>query len=183
MPSAHFPSTPSDELAARRAWTDLTLSRGVLSSDIVQFCQSGVGIAIASSDGEGRPVVGRGLACRIDEAGQVRVVFRSDANRDLLLALAGGGGIAVTFSQPSTHRSIQLKALGARAAETLAADADLAALQTTAFKAELVEDGYWQGFAERYCAFDSEQLSAIEFVPEHAFVQTPGPGAGSPLQP
>jgi hypothetical protein len=183
MSSASVTATPSDELASRRAWTGATLANGVLTGDIARFCQSGLAVVMASCDSDSRPVVGRGLACRIDQAGKVRLVLRADSNRELLLAIARSGTIAVTFTQPSTHRSLQLKARGARTTETEPTDGRLAELQTAAFKAELIEDGYWEDFAERYCAFDAGRLAAIEFVPEQAFVQTPGPGAGSPLQP
>jgi hypothetical protein len=177
------PSNPSDELAARRAWAGPTLANGVLTGDLVQFCQSGVSVVIAGCDETHRPVVGRGLACRIDESGTVRLVVRSETNRGVLRAIAQGAGLAVTFTKPSTHRSIQLKATSARTCATEASDQRLAAVQTAALRADLVRDGFDEKLAVRYCAFENEGLISIEFLPEHAFVQTPGPGAGTPLKP
>ncbi|HET7716047.1 MAG TPA: hypothetical protein VFK86_10515 [Bauldia sp.] len=155
----------------------------MLTDDLVQFLQSGVSMVLASCDGNRRPVVGRGLACRIDEAGNVRLVVRTGSNPDLLSAIARGGGLAATFTRPSDHRSIQLKASFARTAATDPQDGAAAARQTAALRANLIEDGYWEAFAAQYCAFEPDGLTVIEFVPERAFVQTPGPGAGSPLHP
>lgn len=177
-----LPSSRSEE-RARRAWTGPAAATGVLTRDIVAFCESGVSIALASRDDDGFPLVGRGLACRIDNTGKVRLVLRADCNRGVLLAVERGAGFAATFTQPTTHRSLQLKGIGARSAETNLADRRLAKLQTAILRADLVKDGFWDAFAERYCAFEPNRLAAIEFVPVQAFVQTPGPGAGSPLQP
>src|SRR5690606_41788382 len=70
------PSSPVQELQDRRHWSGPTLANGVLTSELAEFCQSGLSIVLASRDGAGRPVVGRGLACIIDADGRVRVVFR-----------------------------------------------------------------------------------------------------------
>lgn len=183
MPHAHRPSRPPEELSARRVHSGATLAGGVLTDELSQFCQSGVSVVLASCDENHRPVVGRGLACRIDQAGKVRLVIRKDSNLCLLRSIAQGGGLAATFTKPTTHRSIQLKASFARIGATAPQDGEAATRQTAALTANLVEDGYWDAFAAHYCAFERDELTVLEFIPERAFVQTPGPGAGSPLQP
>jgi hypothetical protein len=177
------PSNPSEELAARLAWTGPTLADGVLTDELIAFCQSGLSIAIAGCGENGRPVVGRALACTIDGAGKVCLVVRRDSNQDALRAIAGGGGLAATFTKPSTHRSIQLKAASAWTREANASDQRLVADQMEALKADLVDDGFDKGLAAQYCAFEADALISVEFVPLHAFVQTPGPGAGTELTP
>jgi hypothetical protein len=175
------PSNPLDELAGRRAWSGPTLANGVLTDELVAFCQSGLSVVLAGRDESGRPVVGRALSCRIDGVGKVRLVVRRDSNEDVLRAIAGGGGLAATFTKPSTHRSIQLKGASAWIREADASDQRLAADQTRALQAELVDDGFETGLAAQYCAFEADALVAVEFVPLQAFVQTPGPGAGTAL--
>lgn len=175
-------SNPAQELSARRSWTGPVLAGGVLTPALAAFCQSGVGIALASTDRSGRPVVGRGLSCRVAADGQLRIVLRESSNTGLLRAIRDGARIAATFSQPTTHRSIQLKAAGAAIVPVAVADGPAALAQTSAFRAELVAVGYSAAFAAGYTGFEPHDLGTIEFLPEEAFVQTPGPSAGSALR-
>ena len=154
-----------------------------MTAELAEFCQSGVSVVIASCGPDHRPVVGRGLACRIDGSGKVRIVLRQTTNLALLQAIETGAGLAATFTRPTTHRSIQLKAAGARLAPPAMSDGPAAAAQTAGFRADLVEAGYGEVFATGYCAYEPHELAALDFVPEHAFVQTPGPSAGSALAP
>jgi hypothetical protein len=181
MPRAEKPSSPLQELADRRSWTGPTLPGGVLTPELAKFCQSGVSIVLASCD-RTRPVVGRAVACRIAPDGEMRVVLRESSNLRLLDALRDGARLAVTFTQPTTHRSIQLKAPGASLVPANASDAPAAIVQTAAFRRELMEIGYSETFAAAYCGFEPHDLVTIAFLPAQAFVQTPGPSAGSALQ-
>lgn len=183
VPDVDRPSSPSVELAARRSWNGPALANGVLTAELAEFCQSGVSLVISSCDRGGRPVVGRGLACLIDGSGELRVVLRRPSNGALLQALGEGGRLAITFTKPSTHRSIQLKSSGATIAPSEASDRRAAAAQAGGLRAELIDDGFTDSLATAYCAFEPDELVAVRFIPEQAFVQTPGPGAGSPLQP
>jgi len=156
---------------------------GVLTAELAEFCQSGVSVVLASVGSDGRPVVGRGLACRIDTKGRMRVILREPPNRLFLVALAAGGPVAATFTRPSTHRSIQLKAQSAAIALVEPPDGPAAHSQSGAFAAELAACGYDATFAYGHCGFEPYELCAIEFLPASAFVQTPGPAAGSVLAP
>ena len=51
------------------------------------------------------------------------------------------------------------------------------------FRDLLIAAAYPDAFATTYCSAGGQPQVAIEFVPEAAFVQTPGPGAGSKLDP
>lgn len=183
MLRAEEPASPDQELAARRRSDDRSVAAEVLTADLARFCQSGVSIVIASGDRDGWPVVGRGLACRIDGPGPVRIVLRVSSNSALLDAVRDGGGLAVTFTRPTTHRSIQLKAAAAQIGALAPEDAPAARTQTAAFSADLVACGHPDEFAQAYCIFEPHDLTAVDFVPGQAFVQTPGPGAGSALSP
>ncbi|HRA94437.1 MAG TPA: pyridoxamine 5'-phosphate oxidase family protein [Aestuariivirga sp.] len=165
-----------------RQWGGPTLPGGVLTPALAEFCQSGTSIVLASCDHDGRPIVGRGLACRIEPDGKARLVLRKSSNPKLLKALTDGARFAVTFTQPSTHRSIQLKAPAARIVDANVGDAPAAIAQTTAFSRDLMDVGYSESFAKTYCGFEPHDLVTLTFLPEHAFVQTPGPNAGSALQ-
>lgn len=183
MARANDPATPDLEIAARRDWTGPTLAGGVLTPDLAEFCQSGVSICLGSRARLGGPVVGYGLACRIDSAGRVRILLHRPSNGPILQAIARGAAIAATFSKPFNHRAMQLKAARATVAEPTETDALVSGDQTAALAADLVDVGYAPAFAQGYVAFEPAELAAIDFLPERAFVQTPGPRAGSALEP
>jgi hypothetical protein len=183
MPELGPVASPADEIDARRKWAGATLAGGVLTADMAAFCQSGVGIALASRDAEGWPVLSRGRGCRIDANGRVRVILRSGSGAALIEAVAAGRPLAATFSQPGSHRSIQLKAGSGEVCTADPADAPAADAQSAVFRDLLIAAAYPEVFATTYCSAGGQPPAAIEFVPEAAFVQTPGPGAGSRLDP
>lgn len=180
MPRALQPSTPMQDLDARRNNTGRLLA-GLLTEEIVEFCQSGVSVVLAARLSDGRPIAGLALACRIDPDGNIFIFLRKPANGALMAALDAGSAIAATFSEPRTHRSIQIKGTSARLVEPMPGDRELIARQCRIFYDELVNANYPVRFSSYYCAYSDRETGALTFVPKSAFVQTPGPGAGSLL--
>lgn len=175
------PATPAGEIATRRQWRGPTLADGILTPDLAEFCQGGVSVILASCH-EGRPIAGRGFACRIDAQGTIRILLRRTGHVALLAALRGGAGIAATFSRPLDHRSIQFKGKRAREAPASAVDGMALAVQSREFRDQMVAIKYSEHMSNGYCFAGPEDIVAIEFVPDEAFVQTPGPSAGSELK-
>src|SRR5262245_61236312 len=103
------PFTPCQDLEARRQWSGPVVA-GVLTSELAEFCQGGVSVVIAASTADGLPIAGRAKACRIMPDGRMRIFLTEAINRPLFAAFDRGSPIAVTFSQPRNHRSIQVKA-------------------------------------------------------------------------
>jgi hypothetical protein len=177
MPRAVRPSSPADDLAARHSWRG---DDGALAPDIAAFCQRGLSICLASSDRRGEPIAGLGLACRQDGP-RLRILLVRRGHERLLRAVAEGAPVAATFSQPETHRSIQLKSASASLAPFLPADEPELLRQSAAMRDELVSVGYSAAFATIYSGLDRQEMAAVVLVPEQAFVQTPGPTARSAL--
>ncbi len=177
MARASRPAEPGDDLggAPRRPGDP------VLTPELAAFCESGLSIVAGTCSPAGWPLPVHGSGCRVAEDGSVRVLVRRRGAAAALAALAGGAGIAATFSRPSDHRSIQLKAARARIEAADAADLAKSARQLRAFAAALGDVGYPAAFTVPFTAHDPAELVAVVFVPEEAFVQTPGPGAGSAL--
>lgn len=183
MPRAEKPATPLEDLAARRAWNGASLAADVLTPDLVAFCQSGVSIALGTTGRDGRPIAGRGLSCQIGPSGTVRVVLRHSGQEAFQAAVAAGAGVAVTFTDPPSHRSIQLKARAAAILPLAAGELPATHAQCAAFADALADVGYSRRFAALFCGFEPSDLVAMVLDPEAAFVQTPGPSAGSALMP
>jgi hypothetical protein len=183
MPRAPQPHTPDIDLDARRAYAAGGGAPEVLTPDLAAFCQSGVSVIVGACRPGEAPVAGLGCACRILSDGRRRLLLPRPGNERLLTMVEGGGAIAITFSQPITHRSIQVK--GSRGVVAMLAEEDRleSVRQSQGIRQELVDVGYPSSFAEAYCRVDPDILVALDLTLDAAFVQTPGPGAGAELKP
>lgn len=179
MPRASEPHTPEIDLAARRAYA---APAGVLTPELEAFCQSGLSVIVAAGGPGLSPVGCLGCGCRILPDGRMRLLLPWSGNEELAAVAQRGGRIAATFSQPVTHRSIQVK--GSRAAVATPTDEDRQAAvgQREGLRVQLIEVGYPQAFAAAYCRVDPADVVAIDLTLDAAFVQTPGPGAGAELK-
>src|SRR5262249_60081133 len=120
----------------------------LLDDDNAAFIQSGVSINAASSGPGNVPAVSRALGCRLSpDRNRVTVFLAASRSAALLEAIAASRRIAVVFSQPSTHRTIQLK--GSDAVRAGVEDGDWALIERCAhgFGADLAAAGYGEGLA------------------------------------
>ena len=85
------------------------------------------------------------------------------------------------FSQPSTHRTIQLKGSDARVTRVTSADRDIAQRHLRTWVEDLQLAGYAADFA-RTVRGEAPDLVAVTFTLASAFLQTPGPAAGRRLE-
>jgi len=139
-------------------------------------------VVIASSDGGLEPDVVRGCGCRVSRNLRRVTVFYDKARGDGVLEdFAGNGRIAVVFTQPSTHRTIQLKGADAGTVRTAASDLAFAREHREKWIEELCRLGYTREFSAAVWGPLPQALAAISFTPTAAFQQTPGPDAGQPL--
>ncbi len=154
----------------------------VLDEDHAAFVQSGLSIIAASRSEANVPSIARAFGCRVASDRRAVTVFVWAAQAGALLDhVRATSTIAVVFSRPSTHRTIQLK--GRDAAIVPLAEGDRAIV---ARNIDLLVDGldwlgYRQGLIRAHLHCEPDELAAIAFTPSAAFDQTPGPGAGRPL--
>jgi hypothetical protein len=181
MSRALVPASPADDLSSYRSRIDRIADGSPINSELASFMQSGISVTVASVATGPLPIAGLALACRIERAGMVRVLLRKQANLGLLEAIAQGGAIAVTFTRPHDHRSIQVKAPSGRIVDARADDVPEVVRQCAGMRDELMGIGYDPVLSAAYVAFEPSELIAIELNPDRVFVQTPGPGAGSEL--
>lgn len=159
------------------------MKQSILTSELAAFCQCGVAIALASCESDGHPIAGRASGCAIDLATRcVRLALERKQNAALLQALGQGKGIAATFTQASTHKSLQLKGETATVGAADEDDAHRATEQSAGFCNELIGLGYSESFSRAYCAFKADDLVSLTFTPTEGFTQTPGADAGNALQ-
>lgn len=152
-----------------------------LPEEIAEFIESGVSIILAVVGADGRAKAGRALAARVVAGGAIRVIYPAFGNAEITAAVAAGGPVAATFSAPMSHRTIQLKAMASRAERIVAEDGASLGRQIDAFAGVLRAIGYAPSFVQSFCDNRSQSVLVLGFVPEMAFEQTPGPGAGGEL--
>jgi hypothetical protein len=154
----------------------------LLDAELVAFMGSGLSILAASRQVDEGPSIARAHGCRVsDDRRRVTIfVARSQAGT-LLDDVARCGALAVVFSHPPTHRTIQLKCNSAHVRPPVPGETDHIPGYVEAFTAGVLPFGYEPRQMATLFAFAEGDLVAIDFVPESAFVQTPGPKAGAPM--
>jgi hypothetical protein len=147
-----------------------------------EFIQGPVSVIVASRNAELVADVVRGCGCRVSRDRRLVTVLVEPGRASTLLDdVAANGMIAVVFSQPSTHETIQLKGTDARLVRVTAADRAAARQHLRVWSADLGRIGFGVEFAAALHGGTGE-LAAIRFTPAAAFQQTPGPAAGQPLK-
>lgn len=154
-----------------------------LPAAVADFVQAGLSISISSCNERLVPSIAKGVGCRVS-AGRDRVTVLMFASRgeEVLRDLRRGAPIAVCFSRPSTHQTVQLK--GPRASVEAAGPHDVALARRCLDL--LIEDLVPLGLPRRMLDTlfwqDPAELVALSFAAEGAFAQTPGPKAGRAIE-
>jgi len=156
----------------------------IVDAATAEFICSGLSINAASARAGSVPSMARATGCRLDDDRRcVTLLFASTPAAALLDEIRRSGSIAVVFSEPSTHRTLQLKGGDARIVPVEAGDAELCRRYIETFSSGLVRLGYPGEVLRAVLAHDSDDLVAVQFSPASAFSQTPGPGAGERFAP
>jgi hypothetical protein len=148
------------------------------------FLRGRVSIVAGSRDARNVPSLTRGLGCRVSrDRRQVTILLRVAQSRQLLADLSATDAIAVVFSEPASHRSLQLKGDAVAIEPPLRSDAALMARYGDAMVVEICRLGYTEALIRAMLSCPFGDAIAVTFRPTHAFSQTPGPRAGQALPP
>ena len=154
----------------------------LLDETHARFLTHHVSILVGSCSADGVPSVVRAYGCRVAPDRRSLTVFLSVAQSQTVLAdLRAGGGVAVVFSRPTTHETLQLKGAQARIVPPEDGDRELMRAYGRSFREEIGVIGFRDPFPAVITAGAEEEAVGIVFTPTAAFVQTPGPTAGQPL--
>jgi hypothetical protein len=144
--------------------------------------ESGVSITVSSRDADLVSSVARAKGCRLSDVvnGTLRIFISLSQAEDLLRDVEQTRTISANFSMPDTHRSLQFKGNDARITALQPGEAALVASYVDIFGGRIALFGFSRTFTEAFFAAPSDEV-AIEFTVSDAFLQTPGPAAGSRL--
>jgi len=156
----------------------------ILRPEDADFIRSGVSLCVASRDVRHVPSLARALGCAVCDGGRtLRLLLVKSQCEALLRDLEKSGQIAVVFTRPSTHRSLQIKGSDARLETATPGDEQLAQACFEAFADDLLTIGFSRAFTGLYYQHEPSDLVAVIFTPDDVFMQTPGPNAGARLEP
>lgn len=158
----------------------MSTSPSLLSPDWIAMVAGGVSTIVSACDAALRPTLMRCVGSTISADGTwVTVFLARRQSRQLLQNLAATGRIAVVFSQPSTHRTLQVKASQVDMQPMVEADRPVLDRYLAAMERELITVGVTPPFTRAMLTYALDDVVAIRFQPAEAFDQTPGSRAGA----
>lgn len=156
----------------------------VIDDQQAAFLQRGVSITACSCNADRVASIGRVLGCKLSSDLRHITIFLSRTQAAAVLAdVAASGAIAVVFTDPPTHRTIQLKGKDAKIIDPEEQAWAIVKKHNEEFAQSLLTIGFSREFTHGLLACPDSGLTAISFSPTAAFSQTPGPKAGESLRP
>jgi len=148
------------------------------------FITHHVSMLVASCSHAGVPSITRALGCRVSpDRRDVTLFLPVSRSTAVLRDLRDGAAVAVVFSRPSTHETLQLKGTAVRVTSLVPGDRE----RMQAYGESLADDirtlGWRDPFVSALTNVLDEEAVAVTFTPSDVFVQTPGPAAGRRLEP
>ena len=161
----------------------MTTQSPPLDPEHAAFIQGGVSIVAAARSADHETAVSRAVGCRVSgDRRQVTVLLSAAQSAALLADVRANGIIAVVFSQPRKHLAIQLKGVDAVVGALAPDDPHLIAAYRKSLAEQVAPIGYNDAFVRAVMSVVPGDVVAVTFTPSAAFLQTPGPKAGTRLQ-
>lgn len=155
----------------------------LIDASHVAFIQGAVGISVAACDRSGKPALVRAIGCHVTKDRPLVTIYLSAIQAaQLLVCVRDNGAVAVVFSEPSTHRTVQLKGAGTIVDGLLEGEWERVQAYREAFVRELAPLGFDPVMVRTLLSHRQADIVALRFVPSEAYSQTPGPQAGAPLK-
>lgn len=156
-----------------------------LHPDLLAFLQRGLSLYMGSTDARGWPQVARALAVRPLPGPQLALAVPTEPAAGLLAAIEETAQVALVLCQPSTHYTVQVKGRDASVELLRGAEWPELGRNRQAFALEIRPFGFDEEFNDAWFSVSGtgpESLRVVRFTPYGAWNQTPGPGAGAPME-
>lgn len=154
----------------------------LLTPALVAMIRKGVSTIAASVAPDGTPSLMRAVGADISDDGtRVQVFLARSQSAQLLHDIETTGAVAVVFSEPLSHRTVQVKARRTTLRPARPDDTPLLARYLASMQVEVGAVGYPPHYVAAMLSHRLDDVVVVSFTPESAFDQTPGPRAGAPL--
>lgn len=157
------------------------MTSAVLGDVVLEFLQHRLMVSAASRSADLVPSVARGVGFQLGRNGELAVFVCRTYSAQLIADVRATGLVAVVFSEPHTHRTLQVKGTDARVGPLQQRELAVLPLYADAVVEELGSIGFAEPWVRALVGADPATLVALRFTPDSAFAQTPGPRAGAPL--
>ncbi|HET7903650.1 MAG TPA: pyridoxamine 5'-phosphate oxidase family protein [Candidatus Eisenbacteria bacterium] len=152
----------------------------LLTDPIAEFIQAGLSISVATCDRALEPDGAYACAARVHEdRAHVTLYLYAEAGTRMLRNLRSHPEIAVLFERPTDHRACQVKGTFLSSRRARVGERAEVERQVDGFAAELEAIGIPRAMIAGWKRWP---CTALEIRVRELFEQTPGPGAGEPLQ-
>jgi hypothetical protein len=150
-----------------------------IGAELASLIESGIAIVVATRDGDMRPQITRawGASVADDGAALTLCVVASEGSR-ALDNLRANGAIALTFSRPTTYRTVQVKGVATDLREPTERELTRREEHLEVFLEEVEQVGLERRIARR---ISGGEVVAVTVAVRELYEQTPGPGAGARL--
>ncbi|MBK9243405.1 MAG: pyridoxamine 5'-phosphate oxidase family protein [Burkholderiales bacterium] len=155
-------------------------SAGVqLDAATAAFITGVTSMSIATRDAQLLPAVSKAFGCLVGaDRRLLTVMIDGEQSAQIAADIAAGSPVAVVFSLPATHRTVQIKGKQALVAPATPTQRVRARMHADAIVEHLVPLGYDEAALRMFFGFAADRLLAVRFAPTAVFAQTPGPRAG-----
>jgi len=150
-----------------------------LDAETAAFVTGVTSMSIATRDARLLPTVSKAVGCTVSADRRTLTVLIDAVHSARIAAdIAGGSPVAVVFSLPATHRTVQIKGARATVAPATPTQQVRARLHVDAIVEHLLPLGYAETALRVLFSYAPDSLVAVRFSPTAVFAQTPGPRAG-----
>lgn len=153
-----------------------------IDPELALFLTSHLSIHVAACDDPSQPTLVRAVGCKVsDDRRRIRILFPGSQATGLQRSIQTNGRIAVVFSDPVSHRTLQFK--GQDAELSMADDQDRKTLapHLKGFSERLQKLDVPGTYVYALCHCDPDDLVAVTFSPLMVYQQTPGQQAGQAI--
>lgn len=151
----------------------------MLPEEHVTFVESGVSVLVGTRDSGMRPFGMRAMGVKVHSDRKTLTVFIPNPTGEKTLAnLRDNGRIALTFTRPYDHRSMQLKGAALSLRETSEEERPFLESYVEGWARHLELVGLPRAIGSRLTYWPA---TAVDVRIEASFHQTPGPSAGKSM--
>jgi hypothetical protein len=154
----------------------------LLPAEFHALMARGVSVIVASASAARVPSLMRAVGSHVSDDGREVTVYVSRAQASQLLDdIASTGQVAVVFSSPASHQTLQLKSRQVSLRPMALDDLPILQRYRESMEREVGAVGFPPSFTQAMLSHRIDDVVAICLRPEQAFDQSPGPRAGTPL--
>ena len=154
-----------------------------LPPEWIAHIASGVSHRLGSCSRNGRPGICRALAADVLPDGRMLVLTAGTLAAEVLESIRETAHVAAVFGRPMTHRTLHVKGRDARVAAAEPQHEALLVARRAAFFKQVEPFGFDRELLMgHWYTVDDGALTSVTFTISGAWNQSPGPGAGQPIE-